>query len=125
MPRLLVNLGVICLACLTCGCGNYINTVGLKNAHEDRIYGGVRVDVEAETTIVKEAIDRPEAIILELPILTAMYLIDLPLSFVADTLTLPWVIYRQAAAPPKTGAAAKKETDKKVDDSVADGAADK
>jgi uncharacterized protein YceK len=82
---------VVCVwVCLVCGCGTVVNfglpcACGSPNAPEPyRIYGGVRNDVE-----LLASIKRPNALVVAV---TPIVLLDIPVSFVGDTLTLPLVL---------------------------------
>jgi uncharacterized protein YceK len=105
-----VKISGICLSCCATGCGTFVNTVGgIGIEPEYRIYGGVRSDVKGETKMWADGLNATKEIDAESLFWgTSIGLIDTPLCIVADTLTLPWVIYRQIA-PPKSDAGAKSE----------------
>jgi uncharacterized protein YceK len=99
-------IGAICLVCSACGCGTFMNTVGFTKQPEYQIYGGVRMDVEEVVGGLNGTKNDDDAREMAL-----FCLIDMPFSIFADTLTLPWVIYRQVS-PPKKEASATKEPEK-------------
>lgn len=86
------------------GCGTLSNqhalgifTYGLEK-RDQRVYGGVRSDGEKiGDLLVKDARSEgePTALIWIVPCMTLFYLSDMPLSFLADTLLLPWDIRAQ------------------------------
>ncbi len=115
LNRLIKTFGFICLAGSASGCGTFMNTVGYKNVPENRVYCGERSDVDGGSKAVRRGLDGDEPIP-EVAGTTILSLIDLPLSLAADTLTLPWVAYRQISPPPESESAATKDKDKKVDD---------
>jgi len=87
-PAILVTLAVIGAA----GCGTMIGNVGgMSPDHYMDIYGGVQIDLESAAKHFNQSpSDVREG--LEQACGTACVLVDLPLSVVADTLTLPFTI---------------------------------
>ncbi len=112
MNRLIMNLAVVCLACSASGCGTIMNTGGYVPLADYRIYGGVRSDADRLAEVVVDGLTRKkeEQTESEHGYLTMFFLIDLPLSLVADTMTLPSVIYHQISPPPKSEAIETKES---------------
>jgi uncharacterized protein YceK len=94
LNRLFKIFGIICLTCSAAGCGTFVNTVGFKNEPKERIYGGVRWDVEGGSDNLVRVTKGTETVGAAAAS-TAVCLIDLPLSIVGDTITLPLVIVRQ------------------------------
>lgn len=82
--KIRTNLIVVLSVC-TCGCGTYRNLKSTSRANMTA-YGGVRADIEALNSPPSELtmIVKPFAVI------------DLPLSLVGDTLTLPLTIHKTA-----------------------------
>jgi uncharacterized protein YceK len=76
------------------GCGTMIgNLGGLSLDHYYEVYGGVRVDLDFCRTGLKELWNPSEGNTRGGALLgEAAFAVDLPLSFVADTLTLPFTI---------------------------------
>ncbi len=87
-----IILGLAAVSTLS-GCGTMLGNMGGLGPRRYEIYGGVKTDFDAEADCFNSLIKpttsewRGSAI---LP--GAFLLIDLPLSAVADTLTLPWTI---------------------------------
>jgi uncharacterized protein YceK len=87
---------VLVLALSASGCGTTLNIQRefvAATAAPPEFFGGVRSEYEFITTPQEPPID---VRFLFLPFI----LIDLPLSAVADTVTLPWVAVRRAIAAP-------------------------
>jgi uncharacterized protein YceK len=90
IPRTLV----LVIASVACGCGTVIgNLGGLSYNHCCDVYGGVQVDLEACSANLKE-ISEPTGGNTRCGALLggAVLVADIPFSFIADTLTLPWTI---------------------------------
>jgi len=88
-------LAVAALACLLSGCGTFVNTFwfypcsgGSSNQPEPfRVYGGVQNDVQ----MLREVKPADPCALAIAPLIV----LDMPLSFVADTLTLPLILAAQ------------------------------
>jgi uncharacterized protein YceK len=101
--RWLKLVGLMLALLASVGCGTLYNLDfnacccgGRADSH--RIYGGVEADVACAVKTLREmtAPDRPvSAQILYGTLVPILTLVDLPLSFTADTITLPWVIAAQ------------------------------
>jgi len=82
MARAAVKALLAASAVWLSGCGTVANTSGMTREGRMLVYGGVRADVRG----FQDAASRGD-----LPALT-FCAADLPLSAVADTLTIPWTI---------------------------------
>jgi uncharacterized protein YceK len=88
------------------GCGTMSNALLTPEEGGGKIYGGVRMDVEAGPKYIQEGftpdneIPRPASQApCSLALGTYLMLVDLPLSVVGDTLTLPWIIAAELGKP--------------------------
>lgn len=80
------------LACALGGCGTIGN---LSDPKQTRPFGGVLRDANASAWLVNEASEaskKPAAEVAGLVLAVPVVTVDLPLSFVADTVTLPLTI---------------------------------
>jgi uncharacterized protein YceK len=101
-------IGASFLSCilLSSGCGTIGNIVGVANGATERVvYGGVRGDWDAAWDLLVAH----EKYLDELPFLGETFALDLPLSAVGDTLTLPITVpaeligrYRRNADGPRS-----------------------
>jgi uncharacterized protein YceK len=113
---------LLLLCCATCGCGTLCNMTGQnapldgsQHAVSKRIYGGVRIDAESTAGIARAAFVQPPIYEspLKMQLLAAsgmsLWVLDLPLSAAADTLTLPATLSaslnKMAARPAATASA--------------------
>lgn len=101
MLRALSISGVV--ACLASGCGTCLNLVpdvqiqnrehfALSINPPKTVYGGVRLDAAVAAKSVQKLPSSPIAA----SVFLSMALIDLPMSFVGDTLTLPITVFDMA-----------------------------
>ena len=98
MIRLINSFGMLCVACS--GCGTLMNTNSITFGQEPpyRIYGGVRLDVEQGAEKLTEGLNGGKDAVDTLPE-SALWLSEIPICAVADTLTLLFVIAHQLAPP--------------------------
>jgi uncharacterized protein YceK len=90
MAHRLITQLVFALSPLLCGCASYLNTLQHPDWHGERnVYGGTMADCFIITGVAKacftEGIPHPLLAAVGVTIAT----IDLPLSVIGDTLTLP------------------------------------
>jgi len=84
------------LAIVLTGCGTALNfhdgsnSLWLKNDEPRKVYGGVSLDAQCGSSLLVEAVTEVEPICLAWG--AWILAVDLPLSAVADTLTLPFTI---------------------------------
>ncbi len=100
MNRKSIALALTFLAtCTAAGCGTLLNTTWFtRDEGGGRLYGGVRLDAEEGTKSIRQACSTDEplghspGLERASSLFTGAYLlaIDLPLSVVGDTFTLPW-----------------------------------
>jgi uncharacterized protein YceK len=93
MRALLSGLLLPCLVA-SAGCGTVWNVYG--PGEQPHCYGGVEFDSLAlkstlSVDLPRDPEARPAAVMSEKLLLTALIALDFPLSFVADTASLPWV----------------------------------
>ncbi|HYT92246.1 MAG TPA: YceK/YidQ family lipoprotein [Gemmataceae bacterium] len=96
MARRIIAAGLaIWAASALCGCGTLMNTSseppGMarpSNGPTHQIYGGVRHDATLGSTLLLEGGKKPPVLFLGAYLLA----VDMPLSLVGDTLTLPWMV---------------------------------
>jgi uncharacterized protein YceK len=114
MPAVALSLAALAIFLTSCGT---MRNVTLDGPKSNRVFGGVRYDAEdavecvagpaaAKTSETGPAADKaPETVTaaVKMPGFQALQLIELtadvidaPLSFAGDTLTLPWVMYVRA-----------------------------
>jgi uncharacterized protein YceK len=75
------------------GCGTMLGNLGLSLAHHNQMYGGVQCDLDACASNLKDLREPSEdKSRVEAALCGAMCVVDLPLSAIADTLTLPFTI---------------------------------
>jgi uncharacterized protein YceK len=94
--KLVTSYALTALAFSLTGCGT-INNLPEKDpiffGHATRMpYGGVEMDAVGGAKLVNAALEGKGTDIALLPVAGYMLLIDLPLSAVGDTLTLPYVL---------------------------------
>ncbi len=104
MPRTVTACLAVVLACALCGCGTFVNCTASKE-----IYGGVKQDAQNGRDHLAEAFSGPCPSFSQFPQMPSpgkqfltrsfcagcgvgMLAIDLPVSAVADTLTLPLTV---------------------------------
>lgn len=108
MAKARVQLGLALMAVpLLAGCGTMLGNVGglsYMKGHYMEPYGGVKVCLEGGTRCLKEATAPGEEHRL-VPLLCGTYMLgfDLPMSAVADTLTLPLTITATLKGEGRTG----------------------
>jgi uncharacterized protein YceK len=81
-----------CVAVVVCGCGTMKNVSGERfpipiNDSPRSVYGGVRLDAKGAGALVSGRCD--------MPLLALAMTLDLPLSAVGDTVTLPYTLWYQ------------------------------
>jgi uncharacterized protein YceK len=83
MLRRTVLLSCVGLATLSGGCGTMLNTTYFTpDEGGERIYGGVRLDAE----VIEDGYGQRS------PLVIALFLADLPLTVIGDTLSLPYTL---------------------------------
>jgi uncharacterized protein YceK len=99
MQKVLAAFAAVGIASALTGCGTVVNLEGIGKTNSKYVYGGVRVDACAEAALLRDAtVGNPEAPPdykenhAELLALAAFAAVDMPLSAIADTLTLPVTI---------------------------------
>jgi uncharacterized protein YceK len=90
------------------GCGTMIGNIGgygILRGHYMEPYGGVKICLEAGTHSFKEAVHPPANQPRWEGVLAGTYVlgVDLPLSAVADTVTLPWTVHAVLTGEAHTG----------------------
>ncbi|HEY7328377.1 MAG TPA: YceK/YidQ family lipoprotein [Gemmataceae bacterium] len=116
------------LAAVLCGCGTFVNCFNVNGAANRAIYGGVRQDAENGTRHITEAFSGPAPSFTATPkppnpagdlasksfcavCGVGMLAVDLPVSAVADTLTLPVTVPATLMKPkPKSKQKSKKKS---------------
>ena len=103
MGKRVLSLATISMLFLLSGCGTVVNLAPdsgmfhLDGTTTRRVYGGVQLDASFATKCVSASVDHyePEFGRAGTFALGAYTLcVDLPISLVADTLTLPYVLYK-------------------------------
>jgi len=97
----IVGIWAICWSCGACGCGTFENLRGEDPyVPTERVYGGVRYDFEKSMIMLADTsgghggwLGRSAQLLLG----PYLLLVDLPISAVGDTLTLPILLERNAS----------------------------
>jgi uncharacterized protein YceK len=101
MPRGVLVLLVVVLPSATSGCGTFMNTIWLAPFEGgERVYGGVRLDAEAGPKFITDTFLSDKQLGQQTTVQERIWqalggcvlVMDLPVSFVGDTLTLPWML---------------------------------
>jgi uncharacterized protein YceK len=103
---------VLCAICLAAGCGTVKNLEG-TDAYipTRRVYGGVRYDAQVAITMLGDTSGGHGGLtgrLIQLTLSPYVLLVDLPLSAIGDTLTLP-LVYPKLEEQGKAGSVAAQE----------------
>jgi uncharacterized protein YceK len=113
-----IRFGFLLILCASSGCGTLHNVefdtcCSGSSPDSFRVYGGVQADIGCAVKTLGEmtSADRPVSVrILYGTLVPTLTLLDLPLSAIADTLTLPLVVWRsiERLEPPNSERSATK-----------------
>jgi uncharacterized protein YceK len=103
--KLVAGNSVAALAFFLTGCGTIYNFPeshgALAPQHATRLpYGGVKMDATSGVDLANTALDFQTEHLVLIPLSAYLLLVDLPLSAIGDTLTLPYVLYMGPSGMP-------------------------